>query len=63
MTTSPTQSLQLQRFVSDAFHAMRQLLAKQLVMARNAKARMYEGKAQLHSVQMQLANQLSESSK
>lgn len=35
-----------------------QSLAKELVMSRNAKTRMYEGKAQLHSVQMQLQNQL-----
>ncbi|CAN0343995.1 unnamed protein product, partial [Laminaria digitata] len=35
------------------------LLAKELVMSRNAKNRMYEGKAQLHSVQMQLQNQLA----
>lgn len=35
-----------------------QLLAKELVMSRNAKNRMYEGKAQLHSVQMQLHNQI-----
>ncbi|CAM9509491.1 unnamed protein product [Scytosiphon promiscuus] len=35
------------------------LLAKELVASRNAKNRMYEGKAQLHSVQMQLQNQLA----
>lgn len=29
-------------------------------MSRNAKNRMYEGKAQLHSVQMQLQNQIGE---
>ena len=39
----------------------KQLLAKELVMSRNAKNRMYEGKAQLHSVQMQLQQQLGES--
>ena len=38
--------------------SIEQLLAKELVMSRNAKNRMYEGKAQLHSVQMQLQNQL-----
>lgn len=37
-----------------------QLLAKELVMSRNAKNRMHEGKAQLHSVQMQLQNQIGE---
>ncbi|CAM9260748.1 unnamed protein product [Ectocarpus fasciculatus] len=35
------------------------LLAKELVMSRNAKNRMHEGKAQLHSVQMQLQNQIA----
>ncbi|CAM9394599.1 unnamed protein product [Ascophyllum nodosum] len=35
------------------------LLAKELVMSRNAKNRMFEGKAQLHSVQMQLQQQLA----
>lgn len=43
------------------FGVERQLLAKELVMSRNAKNRMFEGKAQLHSVQMQLQNQIGES--
>ena len=43
--------------------SVEQLLAKELVMSRNAKNRMYEGKAQLHSVQMQLQNQLGKSRK
>lgn len=38
----------------------KQSLAKELVMSRNAKNRMYEAKAQLHSVQMQLQQQLGE---
>ena len=36
------------------------MLARELVQARTAKNRMYEGKAQLHSVQMQLQNQIGE---
>lgn len=47
-------------FVFDGCGCGKQLLAKELVMSRNAKNRMYEGKAQLHSVQMQLQQQLGE---
>lgn len=35
------------------------ILAKQLVQARQAKGRMYEGRAQMHSVQLQLNNQMA----
>eukprot|EP00953_Heterococcus_sp_UTEX-ZZ885_P005090 3213-Heterococcus_DN1.PRE.4 len=35
------------------------VLAKQLVASRQAKSRMYEGRVQMHSVQMQLNNQIS----
>ena len=35
------------------------ILAKQLVQSRQAKARLYEGKAQMHSVQLQLHNQMA----
>ncbi|CAM9310608.1 unnamed protein product [Choristocarpus tenellus] len=35
------------------------VLARQLVSSRNAKNRMYEGRAHLHSVEMQLNNQIS----
>lgn len=58
-------SLPLSRFVPRLFFCEQrdQLLAKELVQSRNAKNRMYEGKAQLHSVQMQLQNQLGEQSR
>jgi charged multivesicular body protein 3 len=35
------------------------MLAKQIVQSRRAKTRLYEGRAQLNSVQMQLQNQIS----